>query len=333
MASETKKKDSASKDFFGMEANYSSLCNGKLHDGRQVIRPEDLMDADTSVRLKHINEKNRDVVKRIAVRTGGSVTYRVVNIEAQSYEDRMMALRSLIYEVGEYDRQMRRLKHRNKDAKEGKFLTGIRDDDTLEPVVTVMVNLSGSPWTSPRKLSELFAIDDPEMLRYVNDYEMVIVDPYAMTQEELERYTGEVKTLFSLLAFKDDMEAHSKYIMSLKDEEDVISDEAWRMLEEYAGFTEMDRSKAENEEGKVVVSRAIEQRVQLAVEAAVVKTRKEEQAKQKKMQDDMNILRSALHEMLIDKSVSKSTLAGYMGVSTDEVDSLLCDSGSPYNPE
>ena len=96
MASETKKKDSASKDFFGMEANYSSLCNGRLHDGHPVIKPEDLMDADTSVRLRHMNEKNRDVVKRIATKTGGNVTYRVVNIEAQSYEDRMMALRSLI---------------------------------------------------------------------------------------------------------------------------------------------------------------------------------------------------------------------------------------------
>ena len=146
------------------------------------------------------------------------------------------------------------------------FPSGFRRDDTLDTVVTIMVNLSGSPWTSPRKLSELFAIDDPEMLRYVNDYEMVIVDPYVMKQEELERYTGEVKTLFSLLAYKDDMEAHSKYIMSLKEEDDVISDEAWRMLEEYAGFREMDRSKSENEEGKVVVSRAIEQRVQMAVQ-------------------------------------------------------------------
>ena len=63
----------------------------------------------------------------------------------------------------------------------------------LEPVVTIMVNLSGVPWKSPRRLSELFAIDDPEFLNYVNDYEMVIVDPYYMTQEELDKDFSAIK--------------------------------------------------------------------------------------------------------------------------------------------
>ena len=64
--------------------------------------------------------------------------------------------------------------------------------------------------------------------------------------------------------------------MTLKEDEDVISEEAWRMLENYAGFKETDRNTAMNREDKMVVSKAIEQRVKLAVEAAILETRKEE---------------------------------------------------------
>ena len=89
MDGNNKEKDKAAKDFFSMDRNYASLCNGKLHDGRPVIKPENLRDANSSVRLKHMSEKNRDVVKRIEMRKGGCVTYREVNIEAQSYDDRI----------------------------------------------------------------------------------------------------------------------------------------------------------------------------------------------------------------------------------------------------
>ena len=64
--------------------------------------------------------------------------------------------------------------------------------------------------------------------------------------------------------------------MKLKEDEVVISEEAWRMLENYAGFKETDRNTAMNREDKMVVSKAIEQRVKLAVEAAILETRKEE---------------------------------------------------------
>ena len=329
MDSNIKEKDKAAKDFFSMDRNYASLCNGKLHDGRPVIKPENLRDADSSVRLKHMSEKNRDVVKRIEMRKGGSVTYRVVNIEAQSYEDRMMVLRNLTYEVGEYDRQMRRIKHRNRDNNEGvKYPSYLRDDDILEPVVTIMVNLSGAPWKSPRRLSELFAIDDPEFLNYVNDYEMVIVDPYYMTQEELDKFTGEVKTIFSLLAFKDDMAAHSQYIMSLKEDEDVISEEAWRMLENYAGFKETDRNAALNREGKMVVSKAIEQRVQMAVEAAILETRKEDQ---KRMQEEQKrMLRQYLEgyiTMIKSNTLSRESAALLLKMTPEEFDRTVQEAG------
>ena len=65
-------------------------------------------------------------------------------------------------------------------------------------------------------------------------------------------------------------------MLKLKEDEVVISEEAWRMLENYAGFKETDRNTAMNREDKMVVSKAIEQRVKLAVEAAILETRKEE---------------------------------------------------------
>ncbi len=329
-----KKKDNAANIFFSMDVNAVSLFNGKLHDGHQVLKPDDLMEADSAERTKRTNGQYRDVVKRVAVKSSGRLTYRIIGIESQSYDDMMMVLRNLVYDASRYDRQYRALRSCNKQNKvEGVGpLSGVRDDDTVNPVMTIMVNLSGEPWRSPRRLSELFSIDDEQLLKYVNDYEMAVVDPYAMKAEELERYTGEVGMLFSLLAYKDDMEAHSRYIMSLKDSGDVISDEAWTMLEEYAGFSDMDRDSIVNEEHKVVVSKAIEYRVQQAVNDAVTRTREKMQeqqermaAEQKRMVAEQNMLRSALVGLMKDNSVSRSTMADYLGVSVEEVDSILCE--------
>lgn len=92
--------------------------------------------------------------------------------------------------------------------------------------------------------------------------------------------------------------------MTLKEEEDVISEEAWRMLENYAGFTETDRNAALNREGKMVVSKAIEQRVQLAVEAAILETQKEEH---KRMQEEQKkMLRQYLEGYITMKKAIRS---------------------------
>lgn len=329
-----RKKDSAAKDFFGMGRNYVSLCNGILHAGNQVIKPDDLLELDGTERMESINEKNRDLVRLVRSISGGNVLYRIVGIESQSYDDRMMVLRNLTYDVARYDRQYRKLRHRNRTEKVAGVdrCSGVRKDDTLHPVITGMVNLTGEPWKSPRRLSELFSIDDPEILKYGNDYEMVVVDPYVMSEEELGNYTGEVGTLFSLLRFRDDREAHSRYIMTLRSENESVSSEAWRMLKRYAGFSQVQDDKVINEEGKVVISKAIESRVEMAVKEAVLRTRQEDrqkmEAEQAKMQAEYIRIQSEQARIQAELNAYKARVAAKLGVSVEEAERMFGDACS-----
>ena len=109
--------------------------------------------------------------------------------------------------------------------------------------------------------------------------------------------------------------------MTLKEDEDVISEEAWLMLKNYAGFTETDRNAALNREGKMVVSKAIEQRVQLAVEAAILETRKQEHKR---------MLRQYLEgyiTMIKSNTLSRESAALLLKMTPEEFDRTVQEAG------
>lgn len=116
--------------------------------------------------------------------------------------------------------------------------------------------------------------------------------------------------------------------MTLKEDEDVISEEAWLMLKNYAGFTETDRNAALNRKGKMVVSKAIEQRVQLAVEAAILETRKQEH---KRMQEEQKrMLRQYLEgyiTMIKSNTLSRESAALLLKMTPEEFDRTVQEAG------
>ena len=117
-------------------------------------------------------------------------------------------------------------------------------------------------------------------------------------------------------------------MLTLKEDEDVISEEAWLMLKNYAGFTETDRNAALNREGKMVVSKAIEQRVQLAVEAAILETRKQEH---KRMQEEQkSMLRQYLEgyiTMIKSNTLSRESAALLLKMTPEEFDRTVQEAG------
>lgn len=69
----------------------------------------------------------------------------------------------------------------------GEFLSGFQKDDRLVPVITLVVNFGQESWMAPRSLYEMLAETDREILRYINNYHINLIDPYQMKEGDFQK--------------------------------------------------------------------------------------------------------------------------------------------------
>lgn len=68
-------------------------------------------------------------------------------------------------------------------------MSGFSREDRLKPVITVVINFSTKKWDGPRRLSEMMQIPNEQVRKLVRDYEMLIIDPHSMDEEEFEKFS------------------------------------------------------------------------------------------------------------------------------------------------
>lgn len=91
--------------------------------------------------LQFKRRRERDIFKRDESGTG----YCLIGIEAQSHNDYGMLLRSFEYDVREYLRQLANLRYENRKTMvkgSPEYISGIKKEDRLNPVVTIVLYFS-----------------------------------------------------------------------------------------------------------------------------------------------------------------------------------------------
>ena len=133
--------DLVKKRYLSDNERYADLINGLMFKGRQLIRAENLMDMDTQTGMwSRIWRKGkwkykshyRDLIKKVALGVG----FVVVGIENQEEVHYLMPLRSMAYDVAEYERQAVQVQKKVKKRKgisRAEFLSGFGKDDVLMP--------------------------------------------------------------------------------------------------------------------------------------------------------------------------------------------------------
>jgi hypothetical protein len=184
-------KDTRAKEYLANNERFADLCNAVLFSGKQIIRPENLEERDTTevLSVMGIAEKNathqqkwRDLLKHVVVRyTNGSYIV-LVGIENQSDVHYAMPVKNMSYDVSSYEKQMKEVadKHRkNKDhpSDSGEFLSGFYKTDHLIPVITITVYWGADEWDGPRSLYEMFDDSTDFWKPFVSDYRLNLVIP------------------------------------------------------------------------------------------------------------------------------------------------------------
>ncbi len=213
------KPDLLMKAFFSNPYVFADVFNFWLHDGAQLIKPENLREAsgnlinlkennidqlidqiiasadDEEVELPNIevSERIRDVLMHLVCMEDNESVYAILGIEGQTHVDYALAARTLLYDALQINKQVEAIQdqHRTKGelgSSNGEFLWRFFKTDRLVPVITVVVYLGSSEWDGPRTLHDMFETKNQALLRESTDYRLKLIEPRRMHKEEIEKF-------------------------------------------------------------------------------------------------------------------------------------------------
>lgn len=232
------KADTITKDYISDAVIFSDIFNYFIYDGRQVIKPEQLLECDSvEIALPYGADKTavpvqkyRDAQKLCAVKTDGEVEYVLYGAESQAKIHYAMPVRNNLYDALEYAGQVEavsrahkremeqekkgnELKEKNsskvteavkKKPSSGEFLSGFWKEDRLIPSVTVTIYFGPEMWDGPMSLFDMMEQRKPEILACMDNYHMRLIAPAQMSDSEIMKFQSSLREVMLFIKYSKD---------------------------------------------------------------------------------------------------------------------------------
>ena len=147
-------KDELTKDFMSQNSVFAEFINYSIHNGEELIEPENLQELDSVHITSLLNKmeetgditpktvkRTRDIIKRSVIKSDGNNTYVIFGIENQTNIDYTMPLRNLLYDTLYYFHQIDEIADRH--SKEGvklkaggEFLSKFKKEDNPRKTIS-----------------------------------------------------------------------------------------------------------------------------------------------------------------------------------------------------
>ena len=244
-----KSKDEALKDYISNNVIFSDIINFYLYNGESVVKESDLKELDTTFvnTNDEIFEKSRDLLKEVVIKYDNRNTYILVGIEKQTKMDKQMILRVLLYDSLIYRKQF---KNKNKN-------------DIIKPVITIVIYYGKKKWNAPKSIHDMFKNTDDNILKYIPNYHLNIIEPFFMSDEEIESLKSDFKVLCDFIRKSD----NSDGIKYLLDRNYIISNETGRMI----NYITNSKLKLNEEEDKLDMCKGLDEFRQEALDEGLAK--------------------------------------------------------------
>ena len=241
---------------FSDKERYADLMNGFA--GAPIVHAEDLSELDS---VSHVfpgygeerhrmdtndKERYRDLIRRSAY----GLNFAIIGIENQSLVHYLMPLRTMSYDVAEYEKQAYLIGQEVKKQKglsSAEFLSRFRKEDRLHPCITIVLYW-GDKWDGPTDLQDILNFENipPELKKFVNPYPLHLID--INTFENTDAFQTDLKQIFNFIR-------HSRNGMKLK--EIINADKAFEHMDEaaydvitaFTHATELTNKKPQPDEG------------------------------------------------------------------------------------
>ena len=241
------------KDFWRVNERFADLFNAVIFQGKEVLKAEELQEMDTDmsgiIRFREHEEslvRVRDVVKKMAF----GVEFVVLGIESQQKIHYAMPLRTMLYDGMGYLKEYREITQSMKKEKgkwtEEEFLSGMRKEDRLHPIITIVIYYSEYVWDGPMCLKDMIVEMPEEIERIFSDYKMNLVQVRDSGQYIF--HNEDVRTVFEISReiFQGDFE---KINREYKDRD--INQELIRVIGKITDSSKLMEQKMEGEMGNM----------------------------------------------------------------------------------
>ena len=191
--------DTEAKEYLSNAERFSDLFNFWIYNGERVINPKKLQELDTTALAvvygnkfkKHV-QKYRDLLRLYTAMEDDRAVYLVFGLEIESKIHYAMPVRNMLYDALSYAHQVNTLANKNKQAGNTKgsneFLSGMKREDRLHPVVTLVVNISGHPWDGAASIHDLLSVEDKRILKFVPDYWINLLSPDMLQDDDFDKF-------------------------------------------------------------------------------------------------------------------------------------------------
>lgn len=224
--------DTVTKAYMKENTVFADAFNYLLYRGRAVVDPTQLQELDTTeIALpfgaqdedgkpqEDAVQKYRDVLKSAVIKEDGEAAYILLGIENQTDIHYAMPVRNAVYDALQYGRQVADIakKHRREDASSkahsrGEYLSGFYKDDRLTPVIILVLHFGANEWNGPLSLHEMMNVKNRELLRFVQDYQVHLIDPARLSEEELAKFSTSLREVMGYIKYSKDKKKLSEFL-------------------------------------------------------------------------------------------------------------------------
>ena len=205
--------DALTTEYMSDNAHFADIFNYYLYDGKQVIQPENLREKDrTMLALPYGDkaeksdaiQKYRDVFRVLASMEDDNAEYLLLGVEDQTNVHYAMPARNMLYDAANYVMQVDKAakEHRKKnDLKGDGYLEQFSKEDKLLPVITLVIHWSPDEWDGPRSIHEMFALNQPDILKFVPDYRINLISPREIDDKDFEKFKTKLAEVLQFVKY------------------------------------------------------------------------------------------------------------------------------------
>lgn len=256
----------------------------------------------------------RDVVKKTAF----GVEFVVLGIESQQKIHYAMPLRTMLYDGMGYLKEYREITQTMKKEKgkwtEEEFLSGMRKEDRLHPIITIVIYYSEYVWDGPMCLKDMIVEMPEEIEKIFSDYKMNLIQVRESGQYIF--HNDDVRTVFEISReiFRGDFEEiNRKY----KDRD--IKQELIQVIGKITDSSKLMEQKTKGEEGNMCTA------LKKLEEECEEKGRKEgiKEGHEKGLETGISSMVSAMLELQIEPEVILQKLQEKFQLKREEAERFL----------
>lgn len=266
------------KQWLSDEKRMASLVNGCLFSGKQIFKKEHLKREDgvQGVILKTADGKETSIERYRDIMMTSDDGTRIIILACENQDEIHydMPVRSMLYDAVSYTEQVRALQrvHREKKDLQGsaEFLSGLKKEDLLCPVITIIFYYGEEEWDGKRDLHGLLGLDREEyqiFKDYVPNYRLNLINPAEI--EDLSGYEESLQMVFGMLRYRKDSSALKNYIEQNRNYFSRVDEETYRAAKMMLGADSHWKDVRSEEDGEMNMCKALEDLRQEGIDAGV----------------------------------------------------------------